>query len=362
MPEAALSRLALYAARPTLRINGLENERVSGLVTGLVMKEQEDGLSTLEVTFSNIAAARGGDADLAFEDERAFKLGDRIAVYSGEEQEPTEIFSGLISAIEATFPEEQAPTLTVLAEDQLQKARMLRHTRTYTDQSVADVARAIAQDAGLTPQISGFDQIQGVQVQYNESDLAFLRRLLARQDGDLQVVEDELHVAPRSEVRRGTVELALHSQLIRANVLADLADQVNEITVTGWDVARGRNIEGRSTGGDRGPGSGRIGSDLLEQTLGRRTHHISHLALETSEEADAVASAAMDERRRRFVTVDGTAEGNAEIRVGTHLTLTGLGPRFSNTYYVVRCCHRFDLDRGYETDFTAECAFLGEPG
>jgi phage protein D len=57
--------------------------------------------------------------------------------------------------------------------------------------------------------------------------------------------------------------------------------------------------------------------------------------------------------------VEGTAEGNPQIRVGTHVELTGLGDRFSNTYYVTRACHRYDLANGYETDFEAECAYWG---
>ena len=61
------------------------------------------------------------------------------------------------------------------------------------------------------------------------------------------------------------------------------------------------------------------------------------------------------------MTACGTAEGNPSIRVGTHVRLTGLSRRFNNTYYVTRCCHRFDLERGYETDFVAESAFLGQP-
>ncbi len=47
--------------------------------------------------------------------------------------------------------------------------------------------------------------------------------------------------------------------------------------------------------------------------------------------------------------------------MGTHDTLRGLGRRYDNTYYVVRTQHRYDLTRGYETDFEAECAFLGGP-
>jgi phage protein D len=243
----------------------------------------------------------------------------------------------------------------------LQKARLKRRTRTVDDQSLADIARSVASDLGLTPQISGLSDPIGTQVQLNESDLAFLRRLLARYDGDLQVVGTELHVSPRSDVQRGTVELAMHSQLRRVTVLADLAHQVSEVTVTGWDAGRGQRINSRSSGVQRGPGSGRWGSDLLSTALGRRTHQVAHLVADSDDEARALADATFDERQRRFVTACGTAEGNPAIRAGTHLRLTGLSPRFSNTYYVTRCCHRFDLERGYETDFMAESAFLGQP-
>ena len=361
MPEAPLSSRALYTARPTIRINGTEKERITGLLRGMEMTEREDGMSSLELQLDNILSDGGGRADFAFEDEASLKLGDAIAVYTGEESAPTEIFRGIVSAIEAEFAEETSPRLVALAEDTLQKARIRRRTRTFDDKSLADIARDIARELGLTPRITGFTGPIGTQVQLNESDLAFLRRLLARYDGDLQVVGTELHVSPRGDVRRGAVELAMHSQLRRVSVLADLAHQVSEITVTGWDPAQGQRISTTSTGAQRGPGSGRLASDLLPAALGRRSHQVAHLAVSTSDEATALADAAFDERQRRFVTATGTAEGNPSIRAGTHLRLTGLGARFSNTYYVTRCCHRFDLERGYETDFTAESAFLGQP-
>ena len=361
MPETPLSQTALYAARPTIRVNGQDQERITALLLAMEVEEQEDGLSRLELKLSNIASDSQGGADYAFEDERTFKLGDKIGIYSGDETGPQEIFSGRVSAVEAGFYEDASPTLMLLAEDKLQNARLKRRTKTHNDLSVATLARQIASDLGLTPQISGLSDSIGTQVQLNESDLAFLRRLLARYDGDLQVVGDELHVAPRGEVRRGKIELRLHGQLRRATILADLAHQVTEVTVTGWDTTQGSRITGRSRGAQRGPGQGRSGAELLSAALGDRSHQIAHLAVNSDSEAHALADAAFDERRRRFVTVRGTAEGNPALRVGTHVELTDLGPRFSNTFYVVRACHRFDLDHGYETDFTAECAFLGSP-
>jgi phage protein D len=199
-------------------------------------------------------------------------------------------------------------------------------------------------------------------MQLNESDLAFLRRLLRRHDADLQVVGKELHVSARLDVKRGTLDLELHSQLRQVRVTADLTDQMTAATVTGWDAVAGKRVSATSKGANGGPGAGRTGAQVLRDTLGERSEHLGHLAVTTQEEAQALADTAFDRRARRFVRLDGTAEGNPALRVGTHINLTGVSRRFDNTYYVVSACHRFDVKRGYETDFEAECAFLGAAG
>jgi phage protein D len=322
------------------------------------MTEQEGGMSALELRLSNIASDPSGGADFAFEDDRILKLGAAIALYSGDETGPQEIFRGTITGLEIDFPESGAPELVVFAEDALQRARMERRTKTYVNTTIADLVREIAGHLSLTPVITGFTTKIGTQVQLNESDLAFLRRVLAHYDGDLQVVGRELQVSPRGEVRRDRLELELNGQLRRVRVMADLAHQVTEVTVTGWNPQQGRRVQAKSRGAHSGPGAGRTGAQVLRNTVGDRSNHLAHLAVLTDDEARAVADAAFDARARQFVTVEGTADGNPALRVGTHITLKGLGDRFDNTYYVTRACHRFG-QRGYETDFEAECAFWG---
>ncbi len=358
MSEVPLSPTAVYSARPTVRVNAQEYPKVSELLLMMDMTEQEGGLSALELRVSNVASNPQGGADLAFEDDQILKLGAAIALYTGDETAPQEIFRGIITGLEADFPQGGPPELVVLAEDVAQQARMARRTEIYPNAAIADLATQIANRLSLQPIITGFTDKIGTQVQLNESDLAFLRRMLARYDGDVQVVGEELHVSPRGEVRRGSIELALHSQLRQAKLLADLAQQTTEVTVTGWNSEQGQRVRGSSRGANLGPGVGRSGAQVLQQTLGDRPHHIGHLAVASDEEARAVADAAFDERARRFVVVEGTADGNPALRVGSHVTLTGLG-RFENTYYVVRTCHRYDMMRGYETDFEAECAYWG---
>ncbi len=359
MPETSLSNNTVYIARPTVRVDTQEYPKVSELIQAMEMTEQQGGLSSLELRVSNVASDTDGEADLAFEDGRILRLGAEISIYAGDETAPQEIFQGVITGLEADFPEEGPPELVVLAEDSCQQARMARRTQIYADVSLAELATEIANRLSLTPVITGFRDRIGIQVQLNESDLAFLRRLLQRYDGDLQVVGTELQVSPRGEVRRGELELELHSQLRRAKVLADLAHQVTEVTVSGWNPIQGRRVTASSQGIAAGLGTGRKGAQLLQEAIGDRIHHIGHLEVSSEAEAQALADTAFDERARRFVVVEGTAEGNPALRMGSYLSLTGLGERFDNSYYVIRACHRFDLMRGYETDFEAECAFWG---
>ena len=360
MAETSLSQNAIYSARPTLRFAGREDLRASHLIVAMRMDEAEGGLSRLELRFSNWASTTDGSAELAFPAASQLALGAQLAVYAGDEAGPHEIFRGRISAIEADFRTGVPPEISVLAEDALQAARMARRSKVYVKQSPKAVAEAVARGLGLKPVVGGLTEPVNTWAQLNESDLAFLRRLLARFDADVQIVGDELHVSPRSDVRRGTIELQLYGQLGRARVSADLADQVSAVTVRGWNAADGVAVVGRATGGTHlGPGDGRDGKAVLTSAFAPRSEHLAHVDVATDDEARAVAQAAFDQRARRFVRVDATAEGNARLRVGTQVRLAGLDSRFDNTYYVVRASHLYDLKQGYRTEFGAECAFLG---
>jgi hypothetical protein len=363
MAETQISQDPRYRARPTVRIDDQEKSSVTHRVNAFKVMEQAGGLSSLELRLSNEPGQEApGTASFAFEDEVDLALGSRITIYSGDEQNPREIFRGIVSGIEAEFDEDGQAEILVLAEDALQNGRLARRSKTHDDLKLSDLATQVASSLSLTPKVTGFTDSVGVQVQLNESDLAFLRRMLERYDGDLQVVGHELHVTPRSQVNRGTIELvARGGQLRRARFVADLAHQITEMTTAGWDVDGAQHITGKSSGSNLGPGSGRTGSSVLGDKLTQRSEHIGHPPVATKAEAQAVADTAFDQRARRFVVAHGTAEGNAQLRVGTNVKITGTSKRFDNTYYVVHACHRFDLERGYETDFEAECAYLGSP-
>jgi phage protein D len=360
MSVISLNRRPVYNPRPIVTIDGQRFDKVDELLLALDMREQEGGLSALELRFSNIASDAGGSASYAFEDESAIKLGSTVTVSTGDISDSQEIFRGVITGLEAEFSHAAPPELLVLAEDRLQQARMARRTQVYSNMSVADIASQIAQRLSLQPQVNGLSASSGIWVQLNESDLAFLRRLLRQFDADVQIIADRLEAAPISEVQRQVIEMELFYDLRSVRFVVDLTNQVTEVTSSGWNAISGQTVSGSSQGANLGPGSGRSGATLLSQALGARSEHVGHIAVTTDAEAQALADTIFDQRARGFVTAEGTATGHPAIRVGSHLQLRGVSPRFENTYYVVSTHHRYDIQEGYMTDFKAESSALGE--
>lgn len=352
--------LDLVYMRPLVRVDNQAFAKLEELLIGMTMTEQEGGLSALELRYSAKASDTAGEADFAFEDEAIYKLGVELTVGAGDVSAAEEIFRGSVTAFELELPDEGPPELVVLAEDALMLARMTRKTQTHDDATLKGLGEYLAGALSLEPVVAdGLDGPIGTQAQLNESDLAFVRRVFRRYDIDLQVVGVELHVSPRSAVRRGEpLTLTMYDELRAVHLTADLADQVSEVTVSGYNPIAGARTDGRAEGAPPA-GGGTTGKQVLERLSRPRTQHIAHLAAPTGDEAQALAEAAFEQRARRFVCVDGTATGDPRLRVGSHVELARVGPRFEQSYYVTFARHRWDEERGYQVDFEAEGAQWG---
>ena len=143
MPTAQtlLTEKAIYDSRPIVEVDGEINAMVQNLLMGMEMREQEGGLSTMELRFRNTATLEGQGNDYAFEgtDNELLSLGKPIIVYSGDRLDPRAIGRGTITAVEMVIEPQQQPELVVLSEDDLVKARMSRKTRLFTDSTAGDV-------------------------------------------------------------------------------------------------------------------------------------------------------------------------------------------------------------------------------
>src|SRR6202007_3051724 len=96
-------------------------------------------------------------------------------------------------------------------------------------------------------------------------------------------------------------DLTLYSQLQEVRVIADLSQQVTEVTTRGFDPANGSPFDKSSTGAPAGPGSGRTGASLLNEIGIQRQEPLGALPCRNEADAQALADAAFDPRARQLV-------------------------------------------------------------
>lgn len=347
----------LTGARPAIVAGGRERPRLREGLLDFLVEERIEGLYRCEATFGNWGDA-GGRTGFLYFGRDVLDFGKDFEVRFGD----AVIFQGKIYALEASFREAEPPSITVLAEDALQDFRMKRRTRTFENQSDADVARAIASDHGLQADVSLDGPVHKALVQLNQSDLAFLRERARAHGAEVWVSGATLAVKKREDRSAAPVRLKYQNQLREFRVIADLSEQATAWNVTGWDVAGKEGVVEEATEAaiSAETRNGDSGAAILGRAFGERKQWVAHTAASASAEARASAEAWFKAAARRFVRGSGvTLPGDAPLRAGARVELEGLGPLFSGEYYVTAVEHRFDMAQGFRTEFTAERAWLG---
>ncbi len=360
MPDAGQTP-AVYGSRPVLTLNGQAQTQLSDRLLGLCVEENSDGLYRAEITLANFDRLNGGGFGFVYFDRQLLDFGKPITIQMGAGTASQTIFSGTITALEGRFPHVRPPEILIKAEDRLQDLRMTRRTRTFENVSDSDVFQQIASQQGLQTNIDASGPTYPVLAQVNQSDLAFLRERARAVDAEVWVDDKQLSVISRAKRKTNDVTITYGQGLFEFSCMADLADQATGFTATGWDVNAKQALSYRATSSAlAGELNGDLaGGDLLQQTIGERDQQIVHQLPFTSQETQALAEAYYRHWARRFITGSGVADGDGRIRVGTSLTLKGLGPLFEGVFYVTAARHLFNTKSGYHTWFAVERPGIG---
>lgn len=246
----------IFAARPSIRVDSqIEAALGEEHLTRLLVEETTLGLFRCEASFL-CWGPRGEGEGLLFFDRSLLDFGKPFAVEFGPPGNSSAVFAGRITGMEAHFPQDRPPELTILAEDRFQDLRMERRTRSFEDASDEDVIRAVASAHGLTAEVDVEGPTYRVLTQVNQSDLAFLRERAAAIDAELWIDNRTLYAQMRSRRNAGPAAFAYGRNLLEFSVLADLAHQRSAVHVCGWDIGAKRAIDERA---DAAAVSGELG-------------------------------------------------------------------------------------------------------
>jgi phage protein D len=343
------------ATRPAIAVNGREASKLTDALLDLTIVDDGQAPSACTARFSN--RGRGGrDTTFLFFDLREFDFGSALAVTLGDDT----IFTGRVETIDADFITDAGSTISVRSFDRLADLQRSQRSRTFENVTDADLVQRIAGEHGMLANVALTGPAHATVAQLNQTDLEFLRERLRRIDALLWTEDSVIHARPTADRNAGTTSATWGDDLRAFSASADLSGQRTRVQVSGWDVLTKSPIESAADDAVLAAeiGDGRSGASVLSSTLGAHVERIVDSGPATAAIAQAHAAAQFRFRARQFVIVRGESSGGATLRVGGRVAVSGVGELFSGTYYISRVHHRFDLEAGFRTAFTASSARL----
>lgn len=268
-------------------------------------------------------------------------------------------FSGEVISVEPSWTA-KGGSLTVRCYDNTHRLGRGRKTRFFENQKDSDIVQQVGQESGLDVQADPTEESHPYTIQRNESNLAFLKRLAARNNFQLTVREGALHFKAATTATSPT-EIKMGENLRSLSMNFNTNEQATEVVVRGWDVRTKKEIEGRASEGDSpNIGGGQKGSSLASSHFGQHVITITDVPVTSQSQAQALAKAEFQRLARQFGRGTCTVDGNDALRAGSMVKFAGVSKGFNGNYYIISTRHVVSAYTGYITEITFCSDTMGE--
>lgn len=302
-----------------------------------------------------------------------FDLDNEVRLWMGYAPDPLEeMFLGEITGVEAGFPGDGMPTLTVTAHDFLQRTTRGSVSRGFGPLPDAAIIAILSLENGLLPLIDPalvpLDVLNTIgnvlfgtsTKQSDQSDFQLLSQIAAKYDMRVSVDHHTLWVnhyiqeySPRLTLTYGKSLLDFSPRVSAVGEALGFSGRVSlrEVRIdlllkVFWDVDR------ESIGITVLPAVAAV----IAPAFGQPVEESRHKTIRNAIDVANMVVGLIHELRRKLNTRlsgSGTAVGDPRIRAGAVIHLEGLGYDFSGNYRVTKATHSLDAG-GYRTTFDAQ--------
>lgn len=285
-----------------------------------------------------------------------------VSVLVSGSSTPATLIEGEVTAVEAEF--DSGGTFTLIrGYDQAHRLFRGRRTASYVQMTASNIARQVAQRAGLqVGEVTSTRTVFAHVSQAGQTDWELLQQL-ARDTGlEIAVREGRFSftapttasTAPTASARSQAdpLVLALGVDLLRFRSVLTSAQQAGSVEVRGWDVATKRALTATAPASTTSASLPTVTPQDLARIFGDPVHVSADVPYRTQAEVDEAATTLADELASTFAEFEGVARGNPQLRAGVAVSIAGLGEPFDGKYTVTTSRHRFDPVGGYTTTFS----------
>ncbi|MGH2717153.1 MAG: VgrG-related protein, partial [Actinomycetota bacterium] len=331
-------------------------------VAGMMVEAYVDDSSLLPdlfvLTFS--------DPDRTVLKDSGLAIGTKVSIEVISDEDPGGtplVTDAEVTALEAEFDTGGAFTV-VRGLDQTHRLMRGRRTEAYMNMTFADIARQVAQRAGLTAgniqaTTPVFDQVS----QGNTSDWHFLRGMARELGYQIRVVDGKLDFGPPPGASGGPAggnfqstaerQLVLGENLRQFRSVVTSAEQVGSVTVRSWDPKTKREMVATAQAATTTAVLGDATTPAsLASKFGNPTFLSAEVPYDTQGECDGAAKAIAQEIASAFASFDGVADGDPTLTAGAAVSLGLVGDPFDGRYTLATTRHLYTRHEGYTTWFT----------
>jgi phage protein D len=325
----------------SVRVKGVSlPDAVLRRLTHVRVSARLDQPTQCELTFA-ADAGQGADATL-------FPLGAGLTVRLDGDDDA--LFDGELTCFEVEYAADGPASLRARAYDALHRLRKRQELRVFESVTVAELAGQLAGPVGLSVDADEDGPRVERLLQHRHTDLALLLEVAGRTG--LHLAADGARLRLITLDGYGTpIPLHLGTSLLGLRVEANLDQGAGDSAALGWHPQRAEPIEQRADSARSGrrialrPDPGDVGADGVRTAVDQPGRSEDELA--------AIAQACLDARVAAWVTASGVAEGDAGLKPGRRIAVTGAAEPLCGVYVITEAVHTIDA-AGHLTRFATD--------
>ena len=265
--------------------------------------------------------------------------------------EAKSVFKGEMVALEPAWRDNGESQVTIRAFNRLHRLTRGKKSRTFVKMTDKDIVSKVAQDWGLSAECKGdintkYDHIY----QHNQSDFEFLKVRAARINYELRVDDTKLFFSQRKpegdeiELKWGSKNSDASLQRFSARLNTGVA--VKEVRVRGWNPDKHEEIIGIATTTTTKLGKSDVWGDAGQKFGGEPVWFDVDIPVTDKGVAEAIAKAKLEELRLSYITGEGQAKGNPDLKPGGMVKIVTGDSRFDGKYQLVGVSHQYSHKAG----------------
>lgn len=351
MPQPKGTEILTPQVKITIAGNPLSLQAIADLSSVSVVEDLEGaGMFSLQLKTWDVVKG-----ELTWVDDDLFGCGNTVEIQMGYAKLETLII-GDITGLEPSFSQDAAPTLTVRGHDLSHRLMRGTQRRSFVEKKDSEIASQIASERGLDAKVEDSKEKLTHVLQSNKTDWEFLQYRAERIGYEVLVKNKTLYFRPPQNASSQVLKLNRAEDLLDFSARLSTMNQVGQVEVRGWDPKKKELFVSKAgVGNETTKMKGSLsGPKVADQEFGKSSYTIANVTVSSQAEANQIALKLFNEMALNYITGDGSCLGRADLHPGTAIEITGIGKRFSGSYYVTAVTHSYSKTQGYRTQFSVK--------